>query len=808
MMNRHHPHPNSSSSKGLGSTRTAKGGSFSVVMAWATQHPWRFKGLLLAFGLMVVGILALLTPQTFQSFDERSDNWTWNLKTSGLFGGLGAPERRLVVVDIDEKSVQALGAWPWPRQTLADLVGALNEEHAGLKLYDIVLPESKAGDDALQRALRVGSPNVGGQIFSVDPRITVRSGVLAGQEGQGPCLASAQTGYGFIGNAPDLAPYFAQVGHLTPVIDPDGAVRRVPAMVCFEGKNYPALSLAALRQMGQIGQMGQMGQLSSEAASLPTRGLEGPMVADSTQLVKGQSWLDAPWAIQIKSWPGFSLPLNELGQIRVSYRTPRSQFVSLSASDVMAHRVPKDLLNGAWVLVGSTAFGSGDAIPTPHGGAEGGLEVHAQLISAALDQATPYTPIGSWIVQAGVVVLGLMALLGLSVLPNRVVPSGEDPLSVGVEQWHQRERFVFALPLAGAVALVGAFGLHAWGLLVLNCWVGWSLSAASLVSGALMLSAGDLMVLRWQRTRLFENLARYMTAPVAQEVALQEASASIEAQHEQVVVLSLNVRNFERYGDSQAVAVTAEFLNAHLNTVTQAVKRHGGEVHHVQGAQVLALWRLKNNTSPREQHQVAKRALGLAQELWTQSQAWVETQGAGDLELEMGLESGQALLGSMGSVDRRFHAVMGEPVWVAQALQGMVADLSYPLLMGPKIISHLMRNPVEDFDGSVGSLDFGSQKMRENGAFMPTIEGPDAMDATRQAVNLHPNLTQQGLGDGATQESSIEDRFNQSSFEGVRLGEFLLPGTVEPRVVYACALDVSARRLHVVGSSEFEQRVA
>ena len=91
---------------------------------------------------------------------------------------------------------------------------------------------------------------------------------------------------------------------------------------------------------------------------------------------------------------------------------------------------------------------------------------------------------------------------------------------------------------------------------------------------------------------------------------------------------------------------------------------------------------------------------------------------------------------------------------------------------------------------------------------MPTIEGPDAMDTTRQAVNLHPNLTQQGVGDGARQESSTEDRVTQSSFEGVRLGEFLLPGTVEPRVVYACALDVSARRLQVVGSSEFEQRVA
>jgi adenylate cyclase len=754
-------------------------------MLWATQYPWRFKWVLMALGLGLMAVLAWTTPQTFKSFDERSDNWTWNMQTNT------APERRLVVVDIDEKSVQALGAWPWSRQTMADLVTALNIEGAGLKLFDIVLPETKAGDQALQQALSMGSPNVGGQIFSVDPLVQVRSGVLAAQDGVGPCPASAQAGFGFIGNAPDLAPYFSQVGHLTPVIDPDGAVRHVPSMVCFEGKSYPALALAALMQMGQASaRVAPASAASTPVVSPSTQGLSGSINSSgsSARLVKGQSWLDAPWSINIKNWPNFSLPLNERGHIRVSYRTPRSQFVSLSASDVMAHRVPKDLLSGAWVLVGSTAFGSGDAIPTPHGGAEGGLEVHAQLISAALDQATPYTPMGAWILQSGFVVLGLLAVLGLSVLPSRLVSSDDKPVSVGVQEWHKRERFVFALPLAGVLALLVSFGLHAWTLLELNCWIGWSLCAGFLLAGTVSLSVGDLMVLRWQRTRLYENLSRYLNEPVAKEVALQEASAVIDALDTQVVVLALNVRNFDRYCDAHGAQASAEFLHGYLNLVTTSVMRQGGEVHHVQGAQVLALWRCQPSTfSPKTQRpgepgalRETEKALCAAQALWLSSQAWADLQDGQELELEMGLESGEALLGSVGSHERRFQAVMGEPVVVAQALRDMVAELSYPLLVGPQLVEDLVR----------GSTVF---EMRQNSGLnnQPFDERHADMDST------HTTTAQ------TTHETSQVD-----ALQGQRLGEFLLPGTTRPRLVYACALEVNAQRLHVVGHSEFFKRVA
>ena len=582
------------------------------------------------------------------------------------------------------------------------------------------------------------------------------------------------------------------MGHLTPVIDPDGAVRQVPAMVCFEGQSYPALSLAALIQGGETETAKSSDSnatvQSSSATSAPPVARDSSGVSSSVRavnsvgtawVVKGESWWQAPWSIKLRNWPDFSWPMNEQGQVRVSYRTPRSEFVSLSASDVLAHRVPQDLLKGAWVLVGSTAFGAGDAIPTPHGGAEGGLEVHAQLIAAALDQATPYTPMGSLWLQSAVVVLSALILLAFSVLPSKMsnlgLMGGQNPEvneasspiealqnALGLGTWHLRERWVFVMPLAGLALMAACFGLHAWSLLAHNWWFGWTAPAFTVFASALAFTVGDLGVLRWQRSRLFENLARYVSEPVAKDVALQGVSDSVLAQEVPVVVLSVKVRNFDRYCDSMTVEQSAAFLSDYLKLLSNEVSRSGGELHHVQGAQALAVWRLGTQLQDSLQV-VVKRAMAVSQLLWKASEVWGANKEQAQLELEMGMESGIALLGSMGPGDRRFHAVLGEPVVVAQALREMVAELAYPVLLGPNAAQAL--------------------KMGENSALSIDSENIAAM--TLPAQNPTPD-----------------------AYSIIRLGEFLLPGTAQARMVFARRMDLDDQRLRLVDLKATEQRVA
>ena len=88
-------------------------------------------------------------------------------------------ERRLIIVDINEKSLQEIGPWPWPRATQALLIEQLAKAGAGQQIIDIVLNDSRPDDAALNNALLRNRP-VLSQIFSLDAGTGPSSGKLGG----------------------------------------------------------------------------------------------------------------------------------------------------------------------------------------------------------------------------------------------------------------------------------------------------------------------------------------------------------------------------------------------------------------------------------------------------------------------------------------------------------------------------------------------------------------------------------------------------------------------------------------------------
>jgi adenylate cyclase len=232
----------------------------------------------------------------------------------------------VVVVDIDEKSTQALGAWPWPRDRVASLLSGLDAYGVNLKVVDVLFEgaQDPAQDQKLAAALKNGAPTVISQLFALSPQALVKSGQLSGSIGS--CATQQTTGtpaFGFMGAETLLAQSSAGVGHITPIIDADGSIRRVPAVVCFEGQAYPALAvagLAAATGAQPVWRQTQAGLLSAESAqSLDVGGLQ--------------------------------LPLDAQGLLRVSYQMPREGFASVSAVDVLQGKVPPNMLKGAWVLL-------------------------------------------------------------------------------------------------------------------------------------------------------------------------------------------------------------------------------------------------------------------------------------------------------------------------------------------------------------------------------------------------------------------------------------------------------------------------
>lgn len=605
------------------------------------RHGVALGGLLTAVLLWLL-ITALASPW-LNALQERAGDWAWTL------GAGRGDERRLIVVDIDERSLAEIGPWPWPRETQARLLDNLAQAGVSQQILDVVFTTPRAEDATLARALAQHRP-VLAQVFALQQGGAPAVGQLAGALDWPTCPAPFAEATGYLANAPALltAPSSTplSVGHITPRVDADGVVRHQPAIVCHGGKAYPALGIAALMQ-------------GSNEANLA--------------LMRG-GWADAPWQLAARGLG--RIPLDEAGNLRVSWRLHPDQFISVPAADVLAGRTPAHLLQGAWVLVGSSAFGLNDSIATPYGGAGSGLQAHVQIIAALIDGRTPYTPRFAPLLQ------GALVLLGLCLLAWLVRPQAQSVVGAP-----RRNHFpVYLLPLVALGQALVLLALHTALQLRTGLWLGWVVPALLLLLAGLAMGMLAHARSRLDRDRIYAHLASYLPAPVAAALALQPPSSAIQAATRQVSVLVADIRNFSAYCEARPPEEAAAVLHAFFSEATRVVQAHGGVIESFQGDAVLAVWNgelQQADTASATGH--AQQALQAAVELLAASRSVLPDPAPAGLEplsLGIGVETGPAMAGSFGLASRRTHMVMGRTVTIASRLVEMTADLAHPILVG------------------------------------------------------------------------------------------------------------------------------
>jgi adenylate cyclase len=574
---------------------------------------------------------------------------------------------RIVILDIDEKSLQEVARWPWPRDVMASLVTKLFDKYQiAIVGFDVVFAESdyssgikrldelasgelrrvpgfaeaygklrpKLDNDGLLSSAIKGKPVVLGYYFNSDkdarriaaiPEPVLPKGTFSGRN----IAFTSWAGYG--GNIAQFQASAATGGHINSLPDFDGVVRRVPLLAEYDGAYYEALSLAVVRTL--------LGSPKVELGYPSEGGGNG---------YSGLEWL--------KIGP-LTIPVDETASALVPYRGPKFSFRYVSLADVIADRIPADSLKGRIALVGTTAPGLLDLRATPVDSVYPGVEVHANLIGGMLDQTIKQKP--SYMLGAEVILL----LIGGVVLAF-LLPALSPLLAV----------LVSLVAMALIVALNYVIWTHG-GLLL-------PLASSLLMTVGLFttnMAYGYFVESRSKRL-ITELFGQYVPPELVDKMAKDPQKYSMDGRSEQLTVLFSDIVGFTSISEALSPKDLSAFINEYLTSMSLVIRDHRGTLDKYIGDAIMAFWGAPVD-DPEHARQGVLAALGMQARLLEVNEL-IRARNWPPIRIGIGVNSGMMSVGDMGSRVRRAYTVMGDAVNLGSRLEALTRVYGVGVIVG------------------------------------------------------------------------------------------------------------------------------
>ncbi len=579
---------------------------------------------------------------------------------------LTAPEGldpRVVIIDIDEKSLEVLGQWPWKRDVLARLVERLFADYdIGLLGLDVVFAEPDT--DPTLTALRdlrsrqnlsalpgveelAASPDRDVRFAQVLSRYPVVMGYTFGQDpaqasvgALPPPLFDSESEIAALTRAPAAIRHTGNLGllqggrpggffSLLGGVDSDGIIRRVPLLNRYDGALYPTLSLV------------------TAAAWL---GTDIGVVRDAGG---GEHYA----GLEALDFGTHRIALDQNASVWVPYRASPGLFRRVSAVDVLRGEAPEaGTLAGVVALLGTSAAGLVDNRATPIHPVFPGVEIHASLVSGLLDggfRAHPGWAVGAERLALGVVALSLVLLLpGLGALAMTLVSFAMAAALIGANLWLWiRQDFILVLaPVLAAVLAV----------YLVNLVIGYFVESRS-------------------RKQLRQSFGLYVPPQIIERMQGRSVEDLLRSEKRELTVLFTDIRGFTPISESMPPEELSQLMNAFLTPMTAIVHRQGGAIDKYMGDAMMAFW-----GAPVEQEDHATRAADAALEMIESLETLnrdFAARGWPVVRIGIGLNTGAMSVGNMGSEFRMAYTVLGDAVNLGSRIEGLTAQYGVPVLM-------------------------------------------------------------------------------------------------------------------------------
>jgi adenylate cyclase len=355
------------------------------------------------------------------------------------------------------------------------------------------------------------------------------------------------------------------------------------------------------------------------------------------------------------------VPANENGLWRIPYRTTQDAYTVVTAADLILQRIPANTLSGRYVLIGSSGLSLGDHVITPLAPLTAGVMVHAAAISGLLDlqQGLDNTPTSG----RDLLLVWCLATFSLTVwlIPRLSAWMGTSLVLVECAAWL-------------ALACFGAFDRLEWSI------------TAPLWGYAIFLVIA-IPFEWWQAQKhtrqLMNTLSHYVARPVLEEIVRRDLQHSLEPSLKNVTVLVADMEGYTRLTSAMSLKMAATLTKTFLDRLTRPVLEHGGTLDKYSGDGLVAFW-----GAPLPCEDQADTAISAALEIIQEIQKLNERKtdfDASTISVRIGIESGLALVGDLGTDFRSTYTAVGDCINFASRLESAAKNMGTPLLLGPAV---------------------------------------------------------------------------------------------------------------------------
>ncbi|HEX3499519.1 MAG TPA: adenylate/guanylate cyclase domain-containing protein [Stellaceae bacterium] len=584
-------------------------------------------------------------------------------------------EHPVTIVDLDEESLKALGQWPWPRTLIAELTDRLTALGAAVVGFDVYFPEPDrmspalaaqnfagldpatratletlpSNDSVFAEALRRGRVVLGETAKERDigtADLPVNRAPLA-RLGSDP-LRHLRRYPGVIRAIPELEQAAAGLGMVTIEPEADGIIRRVPLVLAIGSELFPALSFEMLRVV------------TGESVAVRTGpyGIEGLLINP------------------------FTIPTDDNGSVWVHF-APHEKSIYVSAKDVINGSVDPARIAGKLVLVGTSATGLGDNKTTPLDPWLPGVEVHAQLLETVMSGTYLSRP--DWAAGAErllIIAAGLIMIMLVSVTGAR---------------WT-----LLVLVLIAAALIAGDAYLYRFHALMID------ISLPLLASAALytLLVYANYSREESQRREIRRAFAQYLSPVVVEQLARDPSRLKLGGDHRSMTFLFSDIRGFtaisEHYAEDPGGLIV--LINRYMTPMTDTIQAHRGTIDKYIGDAIMAFWNAPLDDAVHARD-ACFAALDMMRELEALNRTLAAEADAGKAEqcraasangsvmskphiftrslaIGIGINTGDCIVGNMGSEFRKNYTVLGDAVNLAARLESQSKNYGVTIVIG------------------------------------------------------------------------------------------------------------------------------